>query len=571
MFVGLRELRSSGTTRISYYISADEHVGRNAKKERIAMIMTPLKDKGEKMLVVWLFVALMVVVVATISSTSSTGTHELVSCVPSLVEEETGHAIYSLDIEDIETEKETLGFYTVHQYAKVFADGEPIYELSQTGEMWGHTTGRVWNFVLIPVDTKEITIEFTACYSDEKAYAREFYIGSGDQMTLEIIRDDIVDFVVCLLVVVAGVFLIFYWKIVGSGAVVSESMFFLGILAILIGTWQVNETDVTAILWTNRPVSSFLAHMLLMSMPIPFAMFTRSFLEMKDNKFWKIFCDISALETVVVTVMHISGVYEFRKSIWLTHTLIAAVMVYMLVSIMQRIAKGQVDHRLKACIGALLLVSAAIIADLAQYYSGRANTGAFVKFAFFVFIVILGVESSRDTLAAVKKGHRAEELEAFALSDSMTGLYNRNAYDRYLSNENEVRAGFANGCMVVTFDLNDLKHCNDTYGHGAGDEYIIQASSIIESVFEKYGKCYRIGGDEFCCIIYKPSGCNIKLLVHKMHKEVERLNNKRIIPMKGAIACGYAYMEMGDAGIEDVRARADEMMYQDKARLKEKR
>lgn len=67
--------------------------------------------------------------------------------------------------------------------------------------------------------------------------------------------------------------------------------------------------------------------------------------------------------------------------------------------------------------------------------------------------------------------------------------------------------------MVVTFDLNNLKNCNDNYGHRVGDAYIINAARIIENTFERYGKCYRIGGDEFCCIIPKGKSVDIERVI----------------------------------------------------------
>ena len=51
------------------------------------------------------------------------------------------------------------------------------------------------------------------------------------------------------------------------------------------------------------------------------------------------------------------------------------------------------------------------------------------------------------------------------------------------------------------FDLNDLKKCNDTYGHDYGDQYIMMASEILKKLFALDGKCYRIGGDEFCALV----------------------------------------------------------------------
>lgn len=118
--------------------------------------------------------------------------------------------------------------------------------------------------------------------------------------------------------------------------------------------------------------------------------------------------------------------------------------------------------------------------------------------------------------------------------------------------------------MVVTFDLNNLKSCNDNYGHRVGDAYIINAARIIENIFERYGKCYRIGGDEFCCIIPKGKSVDIERVIRKLYHDVDVLNNKRIIPTEVGIACGYAVFTVDDMELERVRERADEEMYQRK-------
>ena len=166
----------------------------------------------------------------------------------------------------------------------------------------------------------------------------------------------------------------------------------------------------------------------------------------------------------------------------------------------------------------------------------------------------------------LKRGRRAKELEQFALNDTMTGLYNRNAYNYYVKSEPDIT-----DTMIVTFDLNNLKKCNDEHGHSAGDDYIIQTAQIIENIFEKHGKCYRIGGDEFCCIVPDANKCQVDRLIQRMHEELVFLNNKKIIPICAEIACGYAVMEAGDDGIEQIRERADIMMYRDKSRLKQKK
>ena len=192
-------------------------------------------------------------------------------------------------------------------------------------------------------------------------------------------------------------------------------------------------------------------------------MFVKSFLEINDDKIWKIICDLCILQTVVCSLLHFTGFYEFRRSIWITHLSICIVLIYLITVIIYKIIKKQADQRLKACMAALAFVVIATIVDIAGYYKTGSNSGIWGRLSFLVFIIILGLESARQAVASLKKGRRIEELEQFALNDSMTGLYNRNAYNYFIYNEKNIK-----NYMVVTFDLNNLKMCNDNYGHSSG-------------------------------------------------------------------------------------------------------
>ena len=80
----------------------------------------------------------------------------------------------------------------------------------------------------------------------------------------------------------------------------------------------------------------------------------------------------------------------------------------------------------------------------------------------------------------------------------LTDMYNRNSYDEWVKENVQMP-----GTLIITFDLNNLKYCNDTLGHAIGDDYIKNAAGIIAEIFGNFGNCYRIGGDEFCVVIPK--------------------------------------------------------------------
>ncbi len=105
--------------------------------------------------------------------------------------------------------------------------------------------------------------------------------------------------------------------------------------------------------------------------------------------------------------------------------------------------------------------------------------------------------------AALESVDHAASVEQLAQTDSMTGLANRRALDRWLDDamvqwrDQQVPIGLA----VV--DLNGLKRINDDQGHDAGDRVLRQLAHILFDVSRgfQYSIAARLGGDEFCIAV----------------------------------------------------------------------
>lgn len=150
-------------------------------------------------------------------------------------------------------------------------------------------------------------------------------------------------------------------------------------------------------------------------------------------------------------------------------------------------------------------------------------------------------------------GQELQIYEELATKDMLTKLYNRNAYDEWIKVNRRPKKA-----KIVVFDLNNLKQCNDTMGHAAGDAYIQNAAGIILHVFGNCGNCYRIGGDEFCVVIYGNDPSDMEELFRQMKQEQDEFNSKNAIPQI-QIAYGYAEFDPEtDRDIEDTRSRASE-------------
>ncbi|MFZ5561644.1 MAG: sensor domain-containing diguanylate cyclase [Pseudomonadota bacterium] len=100
-------------------------------------------------------------------------------------------------------------------------------------------------------------------------------------------------------------------------------------------------------------------------------------------------------------------------------------------------------------------------------------------------------------LRASEEARRSERLQAEAMTDAMTNLYNRRGWDQLLASEEERCLRFGHSAAVLIVDLNGLKHVNDSQGHAAGDALIVRAAAALRKAARSLDVIARLGGDEF--------------------------------------------------------------------------
>ena len=108
--------------------------------------------------------------------------------------------------------------------------------------------------------------------------------------------------------------------------------------------------------------------------------------------------------------------------------------------------------------------------------------------------------------ADLEKAHcdldeKNQELWILAHHDTLTGMFNRRAFELEWNNAKQLLGRRRVGIGLILFDVNHFKAINDSYGHQVGDEVLMAISSCIQKALRISEKLYRIGGDEFAAII----------------------------------------------------------------------
>lgn len=158
---------------------------------------------------------------------------------------------------------------------------------------------------------------------------------------------------------------------------------------------------------------------------------------------------------------------------------------------------------------------------------------------------------------------KISEMNQLALTDHLTGLANRRAFNDYINNSISEFKFYKTKFFLGIIDIDGFKKLNDSFGHDAGDVVLKKLSSkMMESLPENYFLS-RIGGEEFAII--SPSGCTFP----EVYDFLERLRNsvsnitvtyeKKII--KSTISIGFACVNENDSILEGIYKRADMALY----------
>lgn len=154
----------------------------------------------------------------------------------------------------------------------------------------------------------------------------------------------------------------------------------------------------------------------------------------------------------------------------------------------------------------------------------------------------------------------SEENRRLLESDRLTGVYNRRSYEERIA---ALREGKEAEVTLVLFDVNGLKPANDTHGHLAGDELIIATANCISKVFDAYGKCFRIGGDEFV-VVMDDNAEDINKLMKQFDETTAQWKGNYSDTL--SVSYGIAQGKTEGDGISELIKTADANMYEAKRR-----
>jgi diguanylate cyclase (GGDEF)-like protein len=184
--------------------------------------------------------------------------------------------------------------------------------------------------------------------------------------------------------------------------------------------------------------------------------------------------------------------------------------------------------------------------------------GSLLVVAVGFFVVLLDRVTEREKAAA--------KIAHLAYHDALTGLSNRSVLDTHLSRNLEEAHSMGQELAAICIDLDGFKAVNDTFGHAAGDQLLMQVAGRLQSVLRQGEMIARVGGDEF--VVVQKGGAQPAAAALVADRVIRALEEPFVIfgaTVTISASVGVAIFPKDATSADDLTSKADAALYRAKA------
>ncbi len=171
---------------------------------------------------------------------------------------------------------------------------------------------------------------------------------------------------------------------------------------------------------------------------------------------------------------------------------------------------------------------------------------------------------ARILRCGLRQSQVESELSRIAISDELTGLYNRRGFLLLGSERMRLAHGMKKNVLLFFADLDNLKQINDQFGHQEGDQALLKTAEIFRNTFRNSDITGRFGGDEFTALVIEEYGQTADTISRRLQDNMAELAaNNTHYPLSLSVGMTRYAAEMRSS-LKNLLAQADQALYKQK-------
>ncbi len=176
-------------------------------------------------------------------------------------------------------------------------------------------------------------------------------------------------------------------------------------------------------------------------------------------------------------------------------------------------------------------------------------------------LLLLHIVADQLTVA-VKQAHLFSQLQVQALTDGLTGCYNRRAFEMQLERDLHLATRMRQPLSLIMIDLDNFKDINDRSGHGTGDIALQTVADSLKQELRAVDSAARFGGDEFAIILPQANESGALIVAERLRKRISATNIRGYGKVTASI--GLASFPIHAASRDLLVVAADRALYESK-------
>jgi diguanylate cyclase (GGDEF)-like protein len=212
-------------------------------------------------------------------------------------------------------------------------------------------------------------------------------------------------------------------------------------------------------------------------------------------------------------------------------------------------------------------VVSAIIAPLllGDETLGAISLESYRPYAFTHSDLHLLVSFAATATTAMQNAQLHAEVQKQAITDTLTGLYNRRGFSELGRREVERALRFGRPLTALMLDVDYFKNVNDEYGHLVGDNVLIGLSTRFLQELRQIDLLGRYGGDEFVALLPETDLSNAVSVAERLRKVVAAATfASPTLPVKITLSAGVASISTDCKDLTSLVQKADQALYEAK-------